>query len=288
MRSNERNILFVVGGLVLVAAFWLLIIGPKQKEASDLGQKVDDLQASVDQANQQVVFAKQAQRDFPANYGKLVVLGKAVPENADSASYLVQLNHLAKDSKVDFRGIELDDTDAGAAPAPAPTQPGINNAPPSTSQPSTDQPGAQTASNTGTSGTTDTASPAAAPATEASASSLAIGSSVGPAGLTTLKYKLHFAGDFFQIADFVKGVDKLIATSNGKVVVDGRLTTIDGFALGPDQTKGFPHLIGSFTVTTYLTPPAQGLTGGASPSGPAPTIPGQEPLQTASAPGGTP
>src|SRR4029079_14883232 len=175
MRSNERNILFVVGALVLVAAFWFLIIGPKQKEASDLGQKIDDLNASVDQANQQVQFAQQARRDFPANYGKLVMLGKAVPENADSASYLVQLNHLAKDSGVDFRGIELDDTDAGAAPAPAPTQPGINNAPPSPSQPSTEQPGAQTASNTGTdSSSGTTAAPAAAPPTEATASTLAI------------------------------------------------------------------------------------------------------------------
>ena len=47
------------------------------------------------------------------------------------------------------------------------------------------------------------------------------------------------------------------------------MITIDGFSLKGDTGKGFPALEGSFSVTTYLTPPEVGVTGGAAPIGPA-------------------
>lgn len=86
-----------------------------------------------------------------------------------------------------------------------------------------------------------------------------------------MPYALSFRGDFFELADFIKGLDRLVKTENEKVAVDGRLITIDGFALKPDPSFGFPHLEAAFGITTYLTPPDQGLTAGASPSGPAPS-----------------
>ena len=56
-------------------------------------------------AEQQVAdFAEQARREFPRYYGRLVVLGKAVPEQADTASMLVQLNSISNRSQVAFRG----------------------------------------------------------------------------------------------------------------------------------------------------------------------------------------
>ena len=53
-----------------------------------------------------------------------------------------------------------------------------------------------------------------------------------------------------------------------QVVANGRLLTIDGFALkagGP----GFPTLDADFATTSYATPSDQGLTAGATPTGPA-------------------
>ena len=47
-------------------------------------------------------------------------------------------------------------------------------------------------------------------------------------------------------------------TGPGKVAVDGRLVTLDGFALKAAAEKGFPQLNANFAVTTYLTPPNQG------------------------------
>ena len=52
---------------------------------------------------------------------------------------------------------------------------------------------------------------------------------------------------------------------------EGRLVTIDGFSLVADEEMGFPVLQGKFAVTTYLAPPGQGVTAGATPAAPAPS-----------------
>jgi hypothetical protein len=106
-------------------------------------------------------------------------------------------------------------------------------------------------------------------ATEVAASTLPLGASIGPAGLAVMPYELTFNGNFFRIADFIKGLDSLVKTKNSNVAVNGRLITIDGFTLEPDPA-GFPRLEATFLVTTFLTPPTQGVTGGASPIGPGP------------------
>jgi hypothetical protein len=75
-----------------------------------------------------------------------------------------------------------------------------------------------------------------------------------------------------------------VKTTNAKVSVNGRLLTVNSFTLA-EAEEGFPTLEASFSITTYLTPPEQGLTGGATPSGPAPTATA---TPTASTIGGTP
>jgi hypothetical protein len=54
--------------------------------------------------------------------------------------------------------------------------------------------------------------------------------------------------------------------------VDGRLVTLDGFALNAAAKTGFPNLAATFAVTTYVTPPNQGVTAGATPTAPPPSI----------------
>ena len=95
-----------------------------------------------------------------------------------------------------------------------------------------------------------------------------LGATIGTAGLGVMPYTLTFEGDFFQLADFIHGLDSMVTTTNSNVAVDGRLITIDGFTLkGSDG--GFPKLHATVSVTTYVTPPEQGTTVGATPSGPA-------------------
>jgi hypothetical protein len=50
--------------------------------------------------------------------------------------------------------------------------------------------------------------------------------------------------------------------------------TIDGFSLAGDPLAGFPKVEANFAVTTYIVPPGQGISGGATPAGPAPIASG--------------
>lgn len=105
------------------------------------------------------------------------------------------------------------------------------------------------------------------------ASLLPLGASIGPAGLSAMPYELEFEGGFFDIADFIEGLDSLVKTKNGVVDAKGRLVTIDSFNLAPvaaesSDAAASGSLAAGFSVSTYVTPPGQGLTAGATPSGP--------------------
>jgi hypothetical protein len=95
-----------------------------------------------------------------------------------------------------------------------------------------------------------------------------------------MPYELTFTGDYFQISKFLHEIDDLVHTGNGGVTVSGRLVTVNGFDLSPPAstgaTTGKPaasagNLNATLSVTTYVAPPGQGLTGGATPTAPAPT-----------------
>ena len=89
-----------------------------------------------------------------------------------------------------------------------------------------------------------------------------------------MPYGLNFTGSYFQVADFLQGVDDLIHThGTTQVGADGRLLTIDGFSLSEPQGTGpNPTLKVAISVTSYVAPASQGLTAGATPSGPAPSL----------------
>ena len=273
MKTADKSILLGLALAAIAAAFYFMILSPKRSEISKLGDQITELQGSIAEQEQVAQFAEQARHDFPHYYGRLVVLGKAVPEEADTASMLVQLSSIADRSSVDFQGIQLgqgsgSDSTTQSAPAPATTPSSGSSAPASTS----------TTPSTGTSTATPAATASApVPATEASAASLPIGAVVGPAGLPTLPYDLTFRGGFFQIADFIGGVDGLVHMEGDGtgVAANGRLLTIDGFALKGGAPGSSPTLDANFAVTSYVTPAEQGLTAGAGPSGPAPTASGE-------------
>jgi Tfp pilus assembly protein PilO len=277
---KDRVILLSLAIVGLLAAFYFMILSPKRDEASKLKEENTQLQVSIDEQKAVAAFAEQARQEFPRYYSRLVVLGKAVPDQADQASMLVQLSQIADSSGVEFRAIKVGEgASAEAAPAPAaPTPPadGTTTTPSDESTPASE--GAVTGE--GTTATAAAASSAPAPATEASAASLPIGATVGPAGLPILPYDLTFQGSFFDIAEFMSGVDSLVGLQegSGQVAANGRLMTVDGFALKPiPQIGGAPKLVATFAVTTYVVPSEQGLTAGASPTSPAPSLGGAQP-----------
>lgn len=239
--GNARNLTIVAMLVVatLAIAFWVLLLSPKREEAAALGKEIKQVEASLAQHQAEVAEGEEAREQFSADYQKLVVLGKAVPGDDDTASLLVQLTGVSERADVEFRNLKLSasggDTEAPAAAPPA----------------SGEESGGMPVS-----------------ATEAEASLLPLGASVGPAGLAVMPYTLNFDGSFFEIADFIAGLDSLVKTDRDGVLVDGRLLTVDGFSLKADQEAGFPALEASFAVTTYLTPPSESGLEGTTPETP--------------------
>jgi Tfp pilus assembly protein PilO len=283
MRRNELTTVLSLAIIGLIVGVWLVVLAPKRDQAASLKKDVDQLQLQLDQAQQAAAAGAQEQKSFPDDYRKLVVLGKAVPEDGDQASLLVQLQQLADRSGVGFQSIDLADA-AGSATTPAPA-PATSTSPTSSTSTSSTATGdtSTTSTPTSTTGASSTESTGAVPAaptpdaTEASAATLPIGASVGPAGLGVMPYELTFTGQFFQIADFMKGLDAMVHTRHGTVGVTGRLLTVDAFTLAPIQASTnadtftlVPTLTADLSVTTYVTPPDQGITAGATPTGPAP------------------
>jgi Tfp pilus assembly protein PilO len=239
MSPNNRLVVAMLVLVVLGGIFWTQLLSPKREEAKTLAAEIERLEASLAQHEAEVTEAEEARKEFPSDYQHLVVLGKAVPGDDDIASFLVQLNRIAEEANGTFRNISLSASGGGEAPATPPAA--------------------------GSEGTP-------ASATEVAASLLPLGASIGPAGLAVMPYEVTFDGSFFQIADFIKGLDSLVNTNDETVRVDGRLVTINGFSLDAGESS-FPSLQASFSLTTYLTPPSQGVTGGASPGTLAPATP---------------
>ncbi|MEK6250367.1 MAG: hypothetical protein AABM43_00265 [Actinomycetota bacterium] len=257
MNLSDRNVFLVVPLIAAVAAFWFLALSPKQDKAKELDSQVSKLQSDIAKQRQATQEGRVARKHFPRDYHRLVVMGKAVPADDQTASLLVQISQIAKRDGVSFRAIKL--TSSGSAASTS-----IPTAPP----PSSASASSGSSSTTSGSASTTPASTSSAPATETAAASLPIGATVGSAGLPTLPYQLTFGGNFFQLADFLAGVDRLVKTDKARIISDGRLVTVDGFALGPDDLKQFPVLMATMVITTYVTPSDQGLTSGATPSSP--------------------
>jgi Tfp pilus assembly protein PilO len=272
MKGNERVIISGVVVFVLALAFYMLVLSPKRAEVSDLNEQVTSLESSIAEQDQLISFGQQARKEFPRDYSRLITLGKAVPEQADTASLLVELNTMSTRANVDFRGIAL--AEGGDSEA-APVAPAVTTPPPAEGTEAAPAGGDPAAAGAAAPASTDpaaagAAAPAPAPATEAGAANLPIGATVGPAGLPTMPYSLTFQGGFFEIADYIGQVDSLVQFDGDKVDVSGRLLTIDGFALNAGRPGANPKLDASFRLTSYVTPSTQGTTAGATPAAPAP------------------
>ena len=252
MKRSDRLILVAVPLVALAVGFWLLVLGPKREEASELGKDVESLRAEIASAEAEVAAAEQAREAFPANYAALVSLGAAVPDDDDQATFVSELSELARRDSVSFRSFRLSPASGGSSAAAPP--------PPATTAPSATEPPAE--------GTTVSA----APPTEATAATLPLGSTVGPAGLPVTPYDLKYFGGFFQMADLFAALDarvRIDETEEG-LKVKGRLMTIDGFSMSADPVRGFPRVQTDVKVTTYLVPAEQGIDAGATPAGPGP------------------
>ncbi len=120
-------------------------------------------------------------------------------------------------------------------------------------------------------------------AAAASSAAGATGASAAPAGFTQMPFTFVFKGSFEGLAHLLGQVDGFVQrTTAGKVLVSGRLLTIQGAditvesagaaaAAGGTGSKSKANsvpLSATITATAYVLPASQGLTGGATPIAP--------------------
>jgi Tfp pilus assembly protein PilO len=119
MTSNERTAiaLVVVGGFALLAALWILAIGPKRTQSSEVRDNVAAQEQRVQDAQTQLAAHQGARKQFPGMLAELKTLDKAVPARAAISDMLRQLQHKAKVEDSVLRLIAL--KPGAAAPATA-------------------------------------------------------------------------------------------------------------------------------------------------------------------------
>lgn len=271
MGQAQRRIMVALPLIAALIGVYMLVISPKKSEVSTLDDQVSTLQGELTVAQGEVAAGEAARKGFSKNYGDLVALGAAAPEDDDQATLVYNISRLSTDHDLRFSAFTLSQTasadPAAAAPAPA--------TPPAEGETAATPP-------------TTTVATTVAPATEASAAALPIGAAVGPAGLPTMSYDFNLTGTFFDTIDFLGQVDESVDVSGDKEpVVHGRLMTIDGFSLALDDVESYPEIQGNFAVTTYLVPAEQGVEAGATEAGPAPVGSPEAPTTVTAAPTST-
>jgi len=229
MTQSTKTAFAVVGIVVLAGAFWLLLLSPKRDKAGELSEQVAAAKASLTAERERADAGAVAKKKFPRDYQQLILLGKAVPAEAETASLMVQLNALGRATSTPFLTMS---NEVGTEESESTTETG-------------------------------------APAETTVADEPPLGSKVGPAGFRAMPMKLTYAGGYFALVGLMNHLDTLVTTAHGRVVANGRLLTIDSFSLTPeDSFPDFNRVAGHLNVTSYTTPPEQGLTAGASPTGP--------------------
>ena len=232
MTGRDRLVIMAVAALGVLVAVWFLGVSPKRQQASELAKQVSSEQAQLATAQSQVSSAQTAQAAYGTDYASIIRLGKAVPASAEVPSLVYQLAQASGRRNVEFTSIT----------------PGAN-------------------------GSSGSSSAAAGSASSASSSAGAAGAA--SAGFSQMPFTFVFTGNFTDLYHLFQQLNHFtLHTASGGLEVSGRLLTIQAVQLQPDTSsgKGGAHseqLTGTITATAYVLPAGQGLTGGASPAGPA-------------------
>jgi Tfp pilus assembly protein PilO len=296
--------------VLLIVGYWFLLLSPKREEAAKAASELTEQKEARDDARTQLSTLKGTKTSFAADYAQLVRLGKAIPSSVDMPSLIVQLDKAARGTGIKFTKIATGEREA-AAPAPAATQGGSGDKakegeegspPPAGSATTTPAAGggAPAQSAPGQAGESAAAGVDAAngqnsenakdpTAKDAQTSQpakdgkLPVGGAAGGAGaaapeaggcapgLECIPLEFEFDGRFFDLADFFHRLKRFVEVANDKVLVRGRLLTIDNLKFSSGES--FPKLKAEVSATVYLAPKAQGQTAGATPQGPAATPP---------------
>jgi type IV pilus assembly protein PilO len=300
LTDRDRKIMIAIVPVLVLVAYWFLLLAPKREDASTAGDELAAQQQRVDTARANLETAQSAKQNFEASYAQVVRLGKAIPSTVDMPSLLVQLDAAAAGTGITFTKIKTGPRTAAAVTTTTTTPPAAGSESGTTGTPvaaggdtAQSQPGQaaeaannaqQTANqrnaaaeNSGVSSSDTQTSTTAGSGSSGTPTS----SGAAPAGLETVPLELEFQGNFFNLADFFHQVKRFVSETQNNVLVSGRLVTVEGIRWSSDE-QIFPRIRAEIDATIYLSPKSQGVTAGATPSGPSTTTPasGTEPTTT--------
>jgi len=292
--DRDRKILLALIPIVAIVGYWFLLLAPKHEEASKVKDELTQAEQVRDTAQQKASQLSGAKRSFSADYATVIRLGKSIPASVDMPSLLVQLDRAARGTGIKFTDVKTGARTSapGAAPAPAATgTPGGGSSGPTApgAAPAQSMPGqaAQNASNAvNSANATNGANAAAAGSPPAGGTGSTDPAAAGAPGLESVPLDFEFRGSFFDLADFFHRMKRFVRVVNNRIVIRGRLMTINSFSF--DSSENFPEIKAQVSATVYLAPKAQGVDAGASPAGPAPTPASGAAPQTASSGSSTP
>jgi hypothetical protein len=93
----------LVGGFLLLAvACWFLLISPQRSKAAELQKQIDETQSQIDTARSLAAKAKNTPKIRVADLFRLT---KAMPDQADMADIVLELNHIARETGISFQSI---------------------------------------------------------------------------------------------------------------------------------------------------------------------------------------
>jgi hypothetical protein len=237
--TRDRIVIMVVLAVGAVVAGWMFVVSPKRDQAASLSTQITAEQSQLSAAQNQVAAGESAKKAFAGQYAQLAKLGEAVPPDDNIPSLIYQVQSAAQGAHVTFRGLQLSGGSSSSTP------------------------------NTSTGSTSGSSTTGAAPTAP-----LPPGAAIGAAGLPTEQFTITLAGNYFHLSSFFNRLESFVVSSNNRLLVSGRLMTINAINLAPGP-NGFPQITASVSATTYIVPPTQGPLGGATQAGPAPSTQAQ-------------
>jgi Tfp pilus assembly protein PilO len=284
LSDRDKKILVFLAPLLLIAAYWFLLLAPKREEVTTASENLTVQEDRLEAARSAASTADNAKDDFQASYATMVRLGKAIPATVDMPSLLVQLESAAAGTGIRFNSINAGERTAATTPAPPPS--GDAEAAPASDAggaPAQTAPGSAVESANEAQQTADADAAAAeqsgvdtTTSTSAREGGLPVGggtptggvdgagaAATAPEGLETVPLTLSLEGNFFNLADFFHRVKRFVRVANQDVLVSGRLLTIESVNWTSDA-EIFPRLRAEVGATIYLSPLSQGVTAGAT------------------------
>jgi Type II secretion system (T2SS), protein M len=285
--DRDRRIVLILVPIVVLIAYWFLILSPKRDDLKTARDSQHSAEAARDQAVAQAAQLEKARQTFAADYAAVVRLGKAIPDTIDSPSLLVQLDRASKGTHIDFNSVTFGERAAATAPVATtttqgPAQPNGNAAAggaPAASAPGTAAESAGNAVNQGNQASSNVNAASGGTTTTSTTTTTATTTGAAPsttsAALDSVALTFNFSGSYFDLADFFHRIKRFVYVANNQTFVRGRLLSIDTLSFQPNAAGTGGTTSGDLTATigatVYLSPKAQGTTGGATAAGPAGT-----------------